>query len=269
VRPNVVPFPRLDDRAGNAQAPVVDIPDRYELKYIVPDWQTQAIRAAIEPFCVRDAHARAEDGYQYPVQSLYLDTPTRALYGMSQQRRARRWKARIRRYQGAQSIFLEIKNKDHDLVRKQRAVIPLTDWQERLAAGPATGASPAERAFAERVSRHDLLPALLVRYEREAWVSTVDSYARVTFDRRIVCQPWQAWSLDGDDSGWIALDDARAMGGIPHGVIVELKCLRAVPRWLSGLTRGLSLPKIRYSKYCKGMDRVHGRGALVAMLSQL
>jgi hypothetical protein len=256
----------LRKSAPGSQALADQIPDRYELKYIIPEWQTDALRAALEPFCVRDPHAdKGRD--RYPIRSLYLDTLGHELYGMSQQRRARRWKARIRCYNGAALLFLEIKSKDHDVVKKQRAMIPIVGWVERLRAGPVD-ASVAERIFTDRLERHHLLPTLMVRYEREAWASTVDSYARVTFDRRIECQPWQDWSLDGDERNWTSLDDERSMGGVAQGVVVELKCLRAVPRWLSALARSFCLPKTRYSKYCKGIDCIRRRGDLLGVLGQ-
>jgi hypothetical protein len=258
---------RLPQTAEGSQAPADQIPDRYELKYIIPERQTDALRVSLQPFCVRDPHAR-QDTDQYPIRSLYLDTPALQLYGMSQQRRARRWKARIRCYNGAASLFLEIKSKDHDMVKKQRAMIPIEGWLERLKAGPPLGASIAERTFTDRLQRHHLLPTLMVRCQREAWVSTIDAYARVTFDRRIECQAWQEWSLDGDERNWVSLDDERSMGGVARGVIVELKCLRAVPRWLSALARNLCLPKTRYSKYCKGIDCSRRHGELLGFLPQ-
>jgi hypothetical protein len=187
---------------------------------------------------------------------------------MSRERRARRWKMRIRSYDGAQSVFLEIKSKDHDLVKKQRAVIPAAGWQERVQAWPIAETSLAERIFRERLERYQLVPTLMVRYQREAWLSTVDAYARVTFDRRVECQPWSDWSLDADERSWIALDDEVSMAGVRRGVVLELKCLRAVPRWLSELTRALCLPKARYSKFCRGIDRVYGRGVSPCVLDQ-
>ena len=264
----LLPSSRLPYPSEGSRAFATDIPDRYELKYIIPERQIEAVRQALEPFCVRDPHAHQDAYHQYLIRSLYFDTRTFDLYGMSRERRALRWKARIRCYNGGHSVFLEIKNKDHDMVRKQRAMIPAAGWIERVQAGPAPDATPAERSFSERLQRLHLVPTLMVRYEREAWISTVDSYARVTFDRRIECQPWQDWSLDADDRNWTAIDDTRTMGGVAQGVVVELKCLRAVPRWLSALARDLCLPKARYSKFCRGIDRVYGRGALPGVFRQ-
>lgn len=263
------PSPRLYQRNEAPQASADDIPDRYEFKYIIPEWKAEAVCGALAPYCARDPRAHRDTYHQYAIRSLYFDTPSLDLYRLSGERRARRWKARIRCYDGDQAVFLEIKSKDHDMVKKQRAVIPAAGWIARVTAPPTPGATQAECAFAERLAYHDLVPTLLVRYEREAWISTVDAYARVTLDRRIECQPWQDWSLDGDDRSWIGIDDTHTMGGVAQGVVVELKCLRAVPRWLSALARDLCLPKTRYSKYCRGIHRAYGGGTLLAALRQL
>lgn len=249
-------------------APAIEIPDRYELKYIIPEWQTDLVRRAIEPFCILDPNSARNADRQYAIQSLYLDTPNRDLYRVSREKRARRWKARIRTYDGADKVFFEIKLKDHDMVKKPRARIPVGEWVERLRGSLHPDASVAERLFRERVERYDLVPTLMVRYQREAWLSTVDSYARVTFDRCVVCQPWDRWSLDADPQGWVSLDSPRSMCGVPDGVVLELKCLSAVPRWLSSIPQQVGLPKTRYSKYCKGVERLYARDTLLGLLNQ-
>ena len=251
-----------------AQLTPIDIPDRYEFKYLIPEWQVDVVRRAIEPFCVLDPNSAKTPSHTYAIQSLYLDTANRDLYRISRERRARRWKARIRHYDGSETVFLEIKNKDHDMVKKPRARIPVAGWVERVHGRLHPDASPAERLFCQRVERYYLVPTLMVRYQREAWLSVVDSYARVTFDRHVVCQPWTDWSLDADPRNWVALDGERSMLGVPQGVVLELKCLSAVPRWLSNVTRTAGLSKTRYSKYCKGVERLFARDTLLGVLNQ-
>jgi hypothetical protein len=251
-----------------AQLTPIDIPDRYELKYLIPEWQVDEVRRAIGPFCVLDPNSARSPNHEYAIQSLYLDTMNRDLYRISRERRGRRWKARVRHYDGSDTVFLEVKNKDRDMVKKTRGKIPLAGWGDRVH-GPLHGdASSAERLFCQRLLRYRLLPTLMVRYQREAWLSTVDSYARVTFDRRIVCQPWSDWSIDADPRGWIALDGAHSMLTVPRGVVLELKCLSAVPRWLSNVVRNTGLPKIHYSKFCKGIERLYARDTLIGVLNQ-
>jgi SPX domain protein involved in polyphosphate accumulation len=247
----------------------IEIPDRYEFKYVVREEMVGDVRRAIQPFCELDRFAARSPQNEYAVQSLYLDTPNRDLFRMAGEQRAFRWKARVRTYAGADVVFLEVKNKEDDRVKKTRVRIPRRDWAERLHAPPARHACPAERLFRERTARHCLVPMLMVRYDREAWVSHVDKYARVTFDRRIVCQPWSEWGLDCDEAGWVALDGCRNTRAVPHAVVLELKCLTAVPRWISNLVGSLGLKRDRYSKYCRGIERFWARDALSILLNQL
>jgi SPX domain protein involved in polyphosphate accumulation len=256
------------DSQPAAQLTSTEIPDRYELKYLIPERQVDAVRRAIEPFCVLDPHSECAPNHEYAIQSLYLDTAKRDLYRISRERRGRRWKARIRRYEGSDTVFLEVKNKDHDMVKKSRAKVPAAGWVARVHGPLRKDASNAERVFCHKLLRYHLLPTLLVRYMREAWMSTVDSYARVTFDRRVVCQPWSDWSLDADPRNWLALDSRHSMLGVPQGVVLELKCLNSVPRWLSNVIHSAALPKTRYSKYCKGIERLYARDTLLGVLNR-
>jgi hypothetical protein len=267
-RSTVLSLDPTGDAQPAAQLTPIEVPDRYELKYLIPESQVEAVRRAIEPFCVLDPYSANAADHQYAIQSLYLDTPNRDLYRVSRERRARRWKARVRHYDGSDTVFLEVKNKDHDMVKKPRARIRAVGWVERVLGPLRPDASPAERMFCERRERHNLVPTLMVRYLREAWLSTVDAYARVTFDRQVVCQPWDDWSLDADPRNWVALDSARTMGGVPRGVVLELKCLSAVPRWLTNVVHNAGLRKMRYSKYCRGIERIFARDTLYGMLNQ-
>jgi len=247
----------------------IEIPDRYELKYLVSESQVEAVRRAIAPYCVLDANSERHPGHEYGIQSLYLDTPTRDLYRISRERRAQHWKARVRRYDGSDRVFLEIKNKDHDQIKKHRARILAEGWVERIHGFmPDPDASSAERLFCKRLERYGLVPTLMVHYMREAWLSTVDSYARVTFDRRVACQVWRDWSFEVDDVNWLALDSSRSMLTVPRGVVLELKCLTAVPRWLSNVVHSVGLVRASYSKYCKGVERLFARDTLLGVLNQ-
>jgi hypothetical protein len=55
---------------------------------------------------------------------------------------------------------------------------------------------------------------------------------------------------------------------VPQGIVLELKCLSAVPRWLANMTRTVDLQKTRYSKYCKGIERLYARDTLLGVLNR-
>jgi hypothetical protein len=256
-------FPTAVTHAHAAQvATSIEVPDRYELKYLISEHQVEEVRWAIEPFCVLDSYCAKMPGHEYGIRSLYLDTPQRDLFRISSERRAQRWKARVRRYDGADRVFLELKNKDHDLIKKQRARIPFEGWAERVHRQPGPEASLAEQMFCRRRETFGLVPTLMVYYMREAWLSTVDSYARVTFDRRIVAQAWSDWDFDVHAVNWVALDAPTSMLARPQGVVLELKSLTAVPEWLLSVVHRVGLIRGRYSKYCKGIERHFGRDTL-------
>lgn len=240
-----------------------EIPPRYELKYLISERVADQVRAALSPFCVLDAHSAQAADHQYAIRSLYLDTPGRRLYRASREGLASRFKVRIRQYAAAAPTFLELKSKAGSVVRKTRASVE-GDFVSHVVGPLLPEVTREERAFRARVDGLGLVPSLLVRYEREAWASVVDPYARITFDRRVACQPARGYDLGGDASEWLPLDDTGTMGA--GAVLLELKSALDVPRWMATLAQRLELRRAGFSKYCNGIERCAGRVALVEEL---
>ena len=247
------------------------VPNRYEMKYLIPDGLTGPIREAIEPFCALDAHGAKSPGGQYVITSLYLDSPRRAFHRAKMARQRKRLKLRIRTY-GAQSegpVFLEVKRRIGDIVAKGRVRLPRAAWASQLQMPVADDATSAERDFRAVMTLNGANPMLLARYAREAYVSEVDDYARVTFDRRLVYQRCHAWDLSGEPTGWLPQDDRLSVGGVGAGVILELKSTVDVPRWMAGLIRRFGLVRAGYSKYCTGVERVWGAENLLGFTDRV
>jgi SPX domain protein involved in polyphosphate accumulation len=245
------------------------IPDRHELKYVIPEWKVDHVREAIRPFCALDRHCEQAAGHQYVIESLYLDTPDRDLYRVSRERRAERFKLRVRRYGDAgDQVFLEVKRKDRGMIRKLRARVPARGWAARLEGPLPFDASREEHDFRARMARWLLLPTVLVRYEREAWVSTIDEYARVTFDRRLVCQARPTWDFEADPCAWNPIDHGDALKRVEAGVVLELKCTVDAPRWMAHVVESLGLRRMGVSKYCNGVESVWGRRTASSYLSR-
>jgi hypothetical protein len=238
------------------------IPRRYELKYALPESRVDAVREAILPYCALDRFCALRPERSYVIRTLYLDTFGRELYRRSREGRPRSVKVRVRTYgdEGTAPVFLELKRKEHGFILKTRGRIDAA-WAERLHGPAATGAGPEEQAFRDQLARRALQPTLLVRYEREAWFSEVDEYARVTFDRRITCQAWPRWELGGSREAQVPIDDGPSLGGVPRGVLLELKCTLDFPRWMTALVQRLGLVRAGYSKYCTGVERIWGPAA--------
>lgn len=234
--------------------------ERHEAKYRIPPAWVGPIREAVRIWCVPDD---AGDG-RYTLASLYLDSPDRRLYFETVDRAPRRFKLRVRRYTDG-PLHLEIKRRIDGFTAKSRATVPAATWPTLLHDPRVLETLPAEaRAVAGAFRHHGLSlgaePAALVRYRREAWVSTVDTYARVTFDSHLEGRRPEGWQVPiADDAArWQPVDHAGRFGLDRSGVVLELKCAVAVPAWMRDLVRLFGLERSSFSKYGAALQAVDG-----------
>ena len=94
--------------AGAEDAAERVVAQRFEAKYVIGELQAEAITHYIKPFVEPDPHAP-----EYPVTSLYLDSPDLALYQSSDMGEKNRFKLRVRSYDDAprSPLFLEVKQR--------------------------------------------------------------------------------------------------------------------------------------------------------------
>jgi hypothetical protein len=98
-------------------------------------------------------------------------------------------------------------------------------------------------------------PKMLVRYERRAFVSRIDRYVRISFDRRLRYQPWNEYDLAGAPSLWQHNDGVDSLDEPGPRVILELKFMTSAPIWLVDLVRTFGLLRRGFSKYCTAVTR--------------
>jgi hypothetical protein len=232
--------------------------ERYELKYRIPPALVEPIRAALSPY-VRPDSASAHG--PYTISSLYLDTANRSFYGQTMEQAAYRFKLRIRRYRTG-PYFIECKARNKDVIVKTRVAFPAEAWPAIVLApdGERHVRSPRDlenlRVFTRKMRATGAMPNVIVRYEREAFVSTVDDYARVTFDRALSAHAPRGWDVLVDGPGWLPADTPDRFGLPISGVVLELKCTTGVPLWMSDLVRRFGLVRTGFSKFCTCADRV-------------
>lgn len=156
-------------------------------------------------------------------------------------------------------MFLEVKRRVYDVIVKTRAAVPAEIWRDVLAGREAALASlsPSARAGALRFlapyHRHHIRPVLLVEYEREAYISELESYARLTFDRKIAAQPRHELDLAADPRRWRPIDHTAQTRTLEPVAVLELKFERRPPAWMVALVRRLDLIRYSFSKYCYGV----------------
>lgn len=229
--------------------------ERREFKYLISHEVADAVRRAIRPFCDLDRYAERAPGHRYTIESLYFDTPNWALFHANEVELLDRFKLRVRHYPGASAhVFFEVKRRYHDIILKTRGAVPVARWPQLLAdpwvAREAIGPDPAVERFVTLTHTHHAAPVSLVRYEREAWASTIDDYARVTFDTHIRSQHVTDLSFAHDPRGWRANDDPETQGTADSSaVVLELKFTASAPTWMMHLVQRLSLWRRAFSKY--------------------
>ena len=234
--------------------------ERREYKYLIDEETAHRLRDAVAPFCRPDAYAKRQNSGAYTISSVYYDTPALDLYHANVRELVDRFKLRVRTYPGHPKgpAFLEVKRRVSDVINKTRGALPKTVLGSLLELSAkdlprlaGDGHAAAVERFLSLVHTYQARPRLVVRYEREAWVSLVDSYARVTFDRDVRCQPAQDLVSAPKPRQWRNNDDALSQ---QHGlrgskVILELKFTSAAPSWMMHIVQSFDLFRAAFSKY--------------------
>jgi len=237
----------------------MDLIERYEHKFLVAERLVPAIRSFARSTSTLDRYARADGAYS--IRSLYFDTPSLGLYAANGREQGYRFKVRARMYPDAPAgpCFLEVKRRCLDVIVKTRAPVPCDRWREAIDCDGATLDALTERSrtavlsFASKVHSHHLEPVLLVQYEREAYVSEIDSYARLTLDREIRVQPMTALDFEADPRRWRLVDHAAQTRSTGSVAVLELKFERRPPAWMDTMVQRLELVRLSFSKYCYGI----------------
>ena len=195
----------------------------------------------------------------YLINSLYLDTPNLAFHNAKVRGDPDRIKLRVRTYSPTSKVTLEIKRRHSEIINKTRVVVDRTQVVDAAMGKltPRDGESSDAlylNDFARTLADSGALPTLTVQYEREAYESVVDHYARVTFDRRIRVRRARDWELCPPELDWHSFDEYWRTDHPTLPAVLELKCeTSAVPFWLMDIIRENELPQTSFSKYSIGI----------------
>jgi hypothetical protein len=241
--------------------PSREVVSRYEAKYVIPEVLAEAVRDYIRGLCSPDSHV-GPDG-RYLVNNIYFDTLDLRFYYDTRFKQYVRFKPRIRFYGPDPNdvLWLEIKHKVRNVtwkVRRKADSVILPHLFDGMMPPPGERAMVSlSDSFEDIVSRFGARPVLQVQYIREPYVSDLDEYGRITFDRCLNCRP-----LVGPDSllsgePFLPFDDpvSTGYGGSESPVVLEIKTEVQVPQWILALVRTFGLRRRGFSKYCTALER--------------
>lgn len=232
---------------------------RTELKYVINEELALQVRDFARRHLVLDEHSVGKPNFSYPVHSLYLDSDTLLTYWNTINGDRNRFKLRIRFYDEAPEtpVFLEVKRRVNDSIKKQRAGLR-RDVVRRILAGqlPDTANSDPKHAFAMHefirlMQQAQARPKLHVAYQREAYMPREDNSARLTLDRNVRSEPDPAARLS------TRMRNPRITWG--RAVILELKFTNRFPDCFGELVQRFKLKPTGAAKYVDGLAH-HSRG---------
>ena len=229
---------------------------RFELKYLVPESLTGAVRDFLKCHLELDDFGVGQPNNSYPIHSLYLDSDDLQTHHATQNGEKNRFKIRLRYYNDLPEapVFAEIKSRVDSCILKhrcpvRRAAVPL------LLAGhlpdPGQILSPEPRHYSALQQFHRLLLHLDARpkahnsYLREAWVSPENNSVRVTFDRDILIEPFFK-----AETVTTMKNPAQVYSEF---VVMEIKFTNRFPNWLKELVQWFGLRQFSAAKYSSGV----------------
>jgi hypothetical protein len=238
--------------------------ERYEMKYFITPKMRDEISSYIECYCDLDPYSERVPGHYYRINNLYFDTPNnlfleRRLAGIDH-----RFNMRIRSYgdEPHPPYLFEIKRKGHGVVKKTRAKVFSEDWARPLIERPSNDELPQivdlnsdyYQQFLALVHSYDATPKVFTHYLRKAYVSNIDDYARITFDKNLRYMEQTKYTLSPEEDKMINYDFSDVLGGDDRTIILELKCNVAVPKWFIDIITHFNLERTGCSKYVKGIN---------------
>lgn len=223
---------------------------RYEIKYMLTRRQEEQIKQVMAPYMKEDEHGRST------ICSLYLDTPDYLLIRRSMDHPVYKEKLRLRSYGVAKentTVFLELKKKYDSVVYKRRISMPLAQAEQFLAEETAsktdqpvnTGIVRSNPQIRNEIrycmqTYHDLHPAVLLSYERDAFYGKNDHEFRVTFDHNILWRDTDL-TLSAGIYGTPVLKEDQ--------ILMEVKTSGAMPLWMVHCLTENHLYRTSFSKY--------------------
>lgn len=234
---------------------------RFEMKYRISEAKARQIRFFVQNYLKCDTYGATQPDLSYPVNSLYLDSPSLKTYQDTINGDLNRFKLRIRYYDYEDTpVYFEIKRRHNKVIRKKRAQIHRWALKDILLGQFPTSEhlvkSSAEEnhAIEEFSYLQNLLiakPSMHVSYFREAYELEHSNSVRVTFDRNVRSNPDVESPFMKNRTG-----DFPVFGDT---VILELKFTDKFPNWLQELTQLFHLRQESAAKYVDSIEELKFR----------
>ena len=212
--------------------------ERIEKKFWLNVEQYQALLPLFDEKLNHDRYGEST------ICNIYYDTPDYTLIRRSIERPLFKEKLRLRSYgipEKDDSVFVEIKRKLNGIGYKRRISVPFGEAKKLLRGEPIHCDNPQiEAELLEFIKRYRPLPMVYLTYQRYAMTAKEDPEFRVTIDRNLKYRMSEP-ERPSDDGMEPIMEDATL-------VLMEIKALGAIPRWLTDEMSRLKIFQAPFSK---------------------
>ncbi len=186
-----------------------------------------------------------EDKYfKSTIRNIYYDTPNYLLIRTSIEKPEYKEKLRIRSYKMVNKddeVFVELKKKYKKIVYKRREILPYNSARLFLDKKVRPNDLQITKEIEYTLNYYqDLKPTIFLSYDRLAYIGKEDLNFRITLDRNIM---WRDYDIDlaKEAYGDLILDQDL--------VLMEVKTVMGLPRWLLDFLGENNIYKVSFSKY--------------------
>lgn len=227
------------------------IPWRFEYKYRINIQQYYRLKSELVIYMEPDSFTRQAQNGRYLVSSLYFDNDQFQAYYEKIEGNFGRIKCRIRTYyetlEETNPLRVELKNRWGESIEKYSTFVSSAEFREfMLSRHWSRSENPVLQEFERIYYLRALKPKVLVSYYREGYLPRSREDLRVTLDHDV--KSCLTESLFPKPA--LYKDHHR------HSIVLEIKCRRKQPAWLSHLIRKHGLKYIANSKYTQGVETV-------------
>ncbi len=227
---------------------------RFEMKYILKEKLSIKIQREIENFMIYDGFATEERGNKYFVRSLYFDNLLNSNFNEKVDGVRTRHKYRIRTYSKNERspIFIELKGRENKRTYKSRLEIAkenLHIFYDKSKYFQLKKIYPNNKLIDQFIFdcyKKNLIPRLLVDYNRKPFINKSGLYFRLTFDNHITSLKNMELFTNTSDKNWI-----ECLAGY---TILELKFNHSIPPWFQRIIHSYQLNIRSISKFVISAD---------------
>jgi len=220
--------------------------ERYEFKYILPNWIMDLVESEIMHFMQYDNFVKNKKDKSYFVRSLYFENKENDNFYEKIDGLKFRKKYRIRSYSKSfnKNIFLEQKAKDNDRVYKKRISLKkkIFDKIIKNQINDVNFKTSKEINFYEdftfKILKKKEYPKIIIDYNRKPLISDYDSFFRISIDYNLVARN-------------INMD--KKINCLVDHKIMEVKFFRRIPLWFHRIIQKYNLRRVSVSKFVVGM----------------